>query len=188
MRCGGEELCPLTAAWAGEVTVSTALPALSIWHTLKESYQQLKGFNEIVQVRTLSILLCNRPTVDRQQLFAWRNLGSHVRGVLHTGYLVHGNSKGKSRGRSRHKNNSERVVRNQKERNEDTNRKVLIKQGLTCADYYYFNRLCDCPEKGSSNFGRAGIVHCNLWARVDCEGNAIPAPPITTSSANRLAN
>ena len=43
--------------------------------------------------------------------------------VSHTGYLAHGNSKGKERGRSRYKNNSERVVRNVEERNVSTKEK-----------------------------------------------------------------
>ena len=43
-----------------------------------------------------------------------------MRCVSHTEYLVHGNSKGEARGRSRHKNNSKRVVTNMEERNVDT--------------------------------------------------------------------
>ena len=46
--------------------------------------------------------------------------------------LEHGNSKGEVRGRSRHENNSERVVRNLKERNVGMKRKTPI-QGLTSA-------------------------------------------------------
>ena len=42
----------------------------------------------------------------------YRERGSHARCVSQTGYLVHGNSKDEARGRSRHKNHSNRVVRN----------------------------------------------------------------------------
>ena len=52
-----------------------------------------------------------------------REQGSHARGVSHTGYLAHENSKGEARGRRRHKNNSKRVVRNMGERNAGTKRK-----------------------------------------------------------------
>ena len=40
-----------------------------------------------------------------------------TRCVFHTGYLAHGNNKGEARGRSRQQSNSERGVRNIKEKN-----------------------------------------------------------------------
>ena len=51
--------------------------------------------------------------------------------VFYTGYLAHGNSKGEIRGRSRHRNNSKRVVRNLEERNVGTIRGKSSKQGIT---------------------------------------------------------
>ena len=40
--------------------------------------------------------------------------------VQHTGYMEHGNSKGEAEGKSRHDNNSKRVIRNMEERNAGT--------------------------------------------------------------------
>ena len=51
---------------------------------------------------------------------------------IHTVYLAHRNSKGESRARSRHKRNSNRVVRNVEERNVGTKGK-RPKQGLISA-------------------------------------------------------
>ena len=46
----------------------------------------------------------------------YRERGSRARGLYPTqGYLVHGNSKGEARGRSRHKNNS-KIFKNMEER------------------------------------------------------------------------
>ena len=47
----------------------------------------------------------------------------------------------------------------------------------------YFNRLWDCPERGSSNPGLGSGVHCSPWVRVDRESNAIPVHPINAGSA-----
>ena len=55
-----------------------------------------------------------------------------MRCVSHTVYLAHGNHKGETRGRSRHKCNSNRVVRNLEERNMGMKGKS-IKQGLISA-------------------------------------------------------
>ena len=52
--------------------------------------------------------------------------------VSDTGYLAHWNSKGGARGRSRHKHNSKRVVRNLEERNVGTKGKSP-KQDLSTA-------------------------------------------------------
>ena len=53
----------------------------------------------------------------------YRERGSHARGVYNRVYLAHGNSKGEITGRSGHKSNSKRVVRNLEERNEGTKMK-----------------------------------------------------------------
>ena len=61
--------------------------------------------------------------LGRYELFTDRNASDHLAltaGIgdpmhevcIHKVYLAHGNSKGEERGRSRHKNNSRRVVRN----------------------------------------------------------------------------
>ena len=60
----------------------------------------------------------------------YRELGSQARSVSHTVYLVHENSKGETRGRNRHKNNSKRVVRNLEERNVGT-KVISPKQRIT---------------------------------------------------------
>ena len=66
--------------------------------------------------------------------------------VPHTaGYLAHGSSEGEARGRSRHKNNSERVVRNMEERN------VGRKGKRTWA-----RREKERGQEGGKNVGRKG--------------------------------
>ena len=55
-----------------------------------------------------------------------------MHGAYHTGYLAHGNTEGKARGRSRHKNNNRREVRNVEESNVDT-KGNSSKQGLISA-------------------------------------------------------
>ena len=64
-----------------------------------------------------------------------RKRGSHDQSVYPTQdtSLTHGNSKGKARGRSKHKSNSKRVVRNPEEKNVGTKIKNP-KQGLTSAE------------------------------------------------------
>ena len=47
--------------------------------------------------------------------------------LSHTGYLAHGNSEGEARGRSKHKNDIERGVRNMEERIEGTKDEVQRK-------------------------------------------------------------
>ena len=54
--------------------------------------------------------------------------------------------------------------------------------------YYYFNRLWDCPEGGSSNPGPGNDVHCGPPATVDRGSNAIPVhplPPVVQNSRIR---
>ena len=48
---------------------------------------------------------------------------------------------------------------------------------------YLFNKLWDCPEKGSSNPGIGSIMSiAGCGGELDCESNAIPVPPITAGS------
>ena len=77
-----------------------------------------------------------RPKYKRPFNIDYRERGSHARGVYvsHTGHLAHGNSKGEARGRSRHKNDNNGVVRNLEKRNVGTKEKSP-KQGLTSAKY-----------------------------------------------------
>ena len=53
-----------------------------------------------------------------------------TRCVSHTGYIAHGNSKGETIGRSRHKNNGERRVGNMEEMNVDTKGKSPAKSSV----------------------------------------------------------
>ena len=48
---------------------------------------------------------------------------------------------------------------------------------------YYFNRMWDCTEGGSSNSGPRSGVHCGPPVRVDRGSNAIPVHPIIAGSA-----
>ena len=66
---------------------------------------------------------------------------SHALGGRYLGYLAHENSKGKARIRSRHENNSKRVVKHLEERNVDTKKKSP-KQGLASAK----NLTMELPE------------------------------------------
>ena len=70
-----------------------------------------------------------------------------TRSIFHTGYLVHRNSKGEARGRSGHKNNSKRVVRNLEERKVVTRGKNLV-QGLTDtnAKVNFAVEVCNCSS------------------------------------------
>ena len=69
--------------------------------------------------------------------------------VFHTGFLAHGNSKGEARGRSRHQNNSRRVVRNLEKMNVGTKEKSP-KQGLTSAK----DLTIELPERRESPYHR----------------------------------
>ena len=74
--------------------------------------------------------------IPKQDLISARDVTIEVPAgrecVSHTVYLAHGDSKGEARGRSRHKRNSNGVVRNLEERNVGTKGKNP-KQGLISA-------------------------------------------------------
>ena len=74
------------------------------------------------------------PKYKRLCSLSYRERRSHARGVnTHKGYLVHENSKSQIRGRSGHKNNSKRVVKNIEGRDVGTLRGKSFDQTKTSA-------------------------------------------------------
>ena len=76
--------------------------------------------NQSIGSKTLQPVKLSRLEIQDHLVYPAGN-GDPMHGeYIPTGYLEHGNSMGDARGRSRHKRNSNRVVRNQEEKNVGT--------------------------------------------------------------------
>ena len=133
------------------MTGDTLLSVLIFYVRLKANYLIKTG------LKVRSILVVHRPKYKGPFSMDYEERRFHARGVSHTGYLAYGNSKGETRGRSRPKNNSKRVVRNREERNVGTKRKSP-KQGLTSAK----DLTTELPDGRESAYHRLRLTQSNL--------------------------